>query len=187
MPINPIGKKNRKGSLGSPYSVQDYLAVNPEFGDLDDLRHFVRAAHDLGMHVIVDWVPNHTAWDNPLVEQHPEWYSRDWKGEFHPSPWRDWDDIIELDYSQPALRRYMTEALKYWVVNAGIDGYRCDVAGFLPVDFWNNARRELDAIKPVFLLAEWESRDLHWEAFDMTYGWSWYDTVHDISHGQKKR
>jgi glycosidase len=185
MPIHPIGEKNRKGSLGSPYAVRDYLAVNPEFGNLDDLRHFVRAAHDLGMHVIIDWVANHTAWDNPLVKQHPEWYSRDWKGDFHPSPWRDWDDIIDLDYSQPALRKYMTEALKYWVVNADIDGYRCDVAGFLPIDFWNNARRELDAIKPVFMLAEWESRDLHAEAFDMTYGWSWYDTVHEISIGRK--
>jgi hypothetical protein len=185
MPVHPIGKKNRKGSLGSPYSVRDYLAVNPEFGTLDDLRHFVREAHDLGMYVIIDWVANHTAWDNPLVEQHPEWYSRDWKGELHPSPWRDWDDIIDLDYSQPGLRKYMTEALKYWVINADIDGYRCDVAGFLPTDFWNNARRELDAIKPVFMLAEWESRDLHAEAFDMTYGWSWYDTVHDIAMGRK--
>ncbi len=165
--------------------MRDYLAVNPEFGDLDDLQHFVREAHNLGMYVIVDWVANHTAWDNPLVEQHPEWYSRDWKGEFHPSPWRDWDDIIELDYSQPELRKYMTEALKYWVINADIDGYRCDVAGFLPIDFWNNARRELDAIKPVFMLAEWESRDLHAEAFDMTYGWSWYDTMHDITMGRK--
>jgi glycosidase len=181
MPIHPIGKRNRKGSLGSPYAVRDYLAVNPEFGDLEDLRHFVHAAHELDTHVIIDWVANHSAWDNPLVEQHPEWYSRDWKGEFHPSPWRDWDDIIELDYSQPELRKYMTEALKYWVVNADIDGYRCDVAGFLPIDFWNNARRELDIIKPVFMLAEWESRDLHAEAFDMTYGWSWYDAVHAIT------
>jgi glycosidase len=183
MPIHPIGKTNRKGSLGSLYAVQDYQGVNPEFGSLDDLQHFVRAAHGLGMYVILDWVANHTAWDNPLVEQHPEWYARDWKGDFHPSPWRDWDDIIELDYSQPELRKYMTDALKYWIVIAAVDGYRCDVAGFLPVDFWNNARRELDRIKPVFMLAEWESRDLHAEAFDMTYGWSWYDAVHDITMG----
>lgn len=181
MPIHPIGKKNRKGSLGSPYSVRDYLAVNPEFGELADLQHFVRAAHELGMYVILDWVANHTAWDNPLVGQHPEWYARDWKGDFHPSPWRDWDDIIDLDYSQPGLRKYMTEALKYWATNADIDGYRCDVAGFLPTDFWDNARRELDAIKPVFMLAEWESRDLHAEAFDMTYSWMWYDCVHNIT------
>jgi glycosidase len=184
MPINPIGVKNRKGSLGSPYAVRDYLAVNPEFGDLADLQHFVRAAHALGMYVIVDWVANHTAWDNPLVSEHPEWYTRDWKGDFRPSPWRDWEDVIDLDYSQPGLREYMTEALKYWVRVADIDGYRCDVAGFLPLDFWNQARKELDAIKPVFMLAEWEGRDMHAEAFDMCYGWSWYDFMHQIAIGR---
>lgn len=184
MPIHEIGRKNRKGTLGSPYAVRDYLSVNPEFGTLEDLKHFVQAAHGMGMRVILDWVANHTAWDNPLVEQHPEWYTRDWKGEFHPSPWRDWDDIIDLDYNQPDLREYMIEALKYWVREADVDGYRCDVAGFLPTDFWNQARRALDAVKPVFMLAEWESRDLHIEAFDMTYGWSWYDTMHAIAKGQ---
>jgi len=158
MPIHQIGKKNRKGTLGSPYAVKDYYSVNPEFGTLDDLKHFVQAAHDMGMRVILDWVANHTAWDNALVEQHPDWYTRDWKGDFHPSPWRDWDDIIDLDYDQLALREYMTEALKYWVRDVDVDGYRCDVAGFLPTDFWDQARRELDAIKPVFMLAEWESR-----------------------------
>jgi len=184
MPIHEIGKKNRKGTLGSPYAVKDYYSVNPEFGTLDDLKHFVQAAHGMGMRVILDWVANHTAWDNALVEQHPDWYTRNWKGDFHPSPWRDWDDIIDLDYNQPALREYMTEALKYWVRDVDVDGYRCDVAGFLPTDFWNQARRELDAIKPVFMLAEWESRDLHIEAFDMTYGWSWYDTMLAIAKGQ---
>jgi len=184
MPIHEIGKKNRKGTLGSPYAVKDYYSVNPEFGSLDDLKHFVQAAHRMGLRVILDWVANHTAWDNSLVEQHPDWYARDWKGDFHPSPWRDWDDIIDLDYNQPALREYMTEALKYWVREADVDGYRCDVAGFLPTDFWDQARRELDAIKPVFMLAEWESRDLHIEAFDMTYGWSWYDTMVAIAKGQ---
>jgi glycosidase len=184
MPIHPIGQKNRKGTLGSPYAVRDYYGVNPEFGTLEDLKHFVSAAHHLGMRVILDWVANHTAWDNPLVIQHPEWYARDWKGDFCPSPWRDWSDIIDLDYSQPGLRKYMTDALKYWVIEADIDGYRCDVAGFLPTDFWNNARRELDAIKPVFMLAEWESKDLHAETFDMTYAWSWYDSLHEIAQGR---
>ena len=183
MPIHEIGVKNRKGTLGSPYAVKDYFSVNHEFGTLEDLKHFVQAAHSMGMYVILDWVANHTAWDNPLVEQHPEWYARDWKGDFHPSPWRDWDDIIDLDYQQPALREYMTEALKYWVRVADVDGYRCDVAGFVPLDFWNQARRELDAIKPVFMLAEWESRDIHIEAFDMAYGWSWYDMMVAIAKG----
>jgi glycosidase len=184
MPVHPIGEQNRKGGLGSPYAVKDYLGVNPEFGTLEDLRHFVAAAHDHGFHVILDWVANHTAWDNPLVEQHPEWYARDWKGDFRPTPWWDWDDIIDLDYDNEDLRRYMTEAMKYWVREADVDGYRCDVAGFVPLDFWENARRELDEIKPVFMLAEWESRDLHVRAFDMTYGWSWNETLHKIAHGK---
>lgn len=105
MPVHEIGEKNRKGTLGSPYAVKDYYSVNPEFGTLDDLKAFVTKAHELGLYVIIDWVANHTAWDNPLVEQHPEWYERDWKGDFHPTPWWDWSDIINLDYSQPDLRR----------------------------------------------------------------------------------
>jgi glycosidase len=184
MPIHEIGEVNRKGTLGSPYAVKDYTSVNPEFGDLDDLKHFVAAAHDLGLYVILDWVANHTAWDNHLVTEHPEWYARDYKGDFHPTPWWDWSDIIDLDYSRPAVRAYMTEALKYWVREADIDGYRCDVAGFVPLDFWNTVRKELDAIKPVFMLAEWESRDLHAEAFDMTYAWTWHDAVEAICRGE---
>lgn len=183
MPIHEIGVKNRKGTLGSPYAVRDYYSVNHEFGTLDDLRHFVAAAHAQGMHVILDWVANHTSWDNVLVAQHPEWYERDWKGAFRPTPWWDWSDIINLDYRQPGLRRYMTEALKYWVREADVDGFRCDVALFVPLDFWNNARRELDAIKPVFMLAESDSRDLHADAFDMTYAWSWNEAVHKVATG----
>jgi glycosidase len=184
MPVHPIGELNRKGGLGSPYAVKDYLAVNLEFGTIEDLRHFVEAAHELGFHVILDWVANHTAWDNHLVEEHPEWYARDWNGNFRPTPWWDWDDIIDLDYDNEDLRRYMTEAMKFWVRDVGVDGYRCDVAGFVPLDFWENVRRELDEIKPVFMLAEWESRDLHVRAFDMSYGWSWNDTLHKIAHGK---
>jgi glycosidase len=184
MPINPIGEVNRKGSLGSPYAVKDYFDVNAEFGDLDDLKHFVASAHELGLYVILDWVANHTAWDNTLVSEHPEWYARDWKGDFCPTPWWDWDDIIDLDYSHPELRKYMTEALCYWVREAGIDGYRCDVAGFVPIDFWEQARRELEAIKPVFMLAEWETRDLHYAAFDASYSWHWNQTMHHLATGR---
>jgi glycosidase len=185
MPINPIGEKNRKGSLGSPYSVRDYRAVNPEFGTLDDLKRFVDRAHALGMHVILDWVANHTSWDNRLVTEHPEWYARNWKGEFHPTSWNDWSDIIELDYSQPGLRRYMTESMMYWVRDAGIDGFRCDVAGMVPLDFWNTVRRQLDTIKPVFMLAEWEATDLHADAFDATYAWNWYSAAQQATVGGK--
>ena len=186
MPINEIGAKNRKGTLGSPYSVKDYYSVNPEFGTLADFKHFVAEAHNQGFHVILDWVANHTAWDNELQSKHPDWYDKDWKGDFRPTPWWDWSDIINLNYKSPELRQYMTEAMKYWVREADIDGYRCDVAGFVPVDFWNQARKEMDAIKPVFMLAEWESRDLHEYAFDMTYAWTWYEKMEHIAQGKAK-
>ena len=184
MPIHPIGEKNRKGSLGSPYSVQDYYGVNPEFGTLADFKAFVAAAHAADMKVIIDSVANHSAWDNPLVEEHPEWYDTDWKGDFHPTPWTDWADIIDFDYSNPELRKYMTEALVYWVRDVGIDGYRCDVAGFVPLDFWEEARRQMDAVKPVFMLAEWQTRDLHQRAFDATYGWEWKEAAQDVAAGR---
>ncbi|PQJ80924.1 alpha-amlyase [Polaribacter porphyrae] len=184
MPIHPIGNKKRKGSLGSPYSVKDYYGVNKEFGSLQDLKNFVNEAHNLGMYVILDWVANHTSWDNDLVINHPDWYDKDYKNNFRPTPWWDWSDIIDLNYNKPEVRQYMTEALKYWVNEANIDGYRCDVAGFVPIEFWNNVRKELDALKPVFMLAEWESRDLHAKSFDMTYAWSWNEAVHKICKGK---
>lgn len=183
MPVQEIGRQNRKGTLGSPYAVRDYYRVAEELGTLDDLREFVAAAHEHGMHVLLDWVANHTAWDCDLVTEHPEWYARDWKGDFRPTPWWDWVDVIDLDYSQPGLRQYMTQAMKYWVVEAGVDGFRCDTAGFLPIDFWERVRAELDELTPVFMLAEWESRDLHVAAFDMTYAWSWNETMHRIAMG----
>jgi cyclomaltodextrinase / maltogenic alpha-amylase / neopullulanase len=137
------------------------------------------------MHVILDWVANHSAWDNPLTTEHPEWYSKTREGNFQPTPWYNWDDVIDFDYNQPGLRKYMTEAMKYWVKEADIDGYRCDVAGFIPVDFWDNVRAELDSIKPVFMLAEWESRDLHQKAFDMTYSWSLWNKLHEATLEKK--
>lgn len=184
MPVNPIGQKNRKGALGSPYSVRDYRAVNPEFGTLADFKHFVAAAHQQGFHVILDWVANHTAWDNPLLTQHPDWYERDWKGAPRPTLWWDWSDVIDLDYSKPALRRYMTESMLFWVREAGIDGFRCDVAGYVPIDFWNTARAELEKVKPVFMLAEWDQRDAHRAAFDASYAWKWNGALADIAAGK---
>lgn len=184
MPIHPIGEVNRKGTLGSPYAVKDYFGVNPEFGTEDEFRAFVDAAHAQGFKVILDWVANHTAWDNPLVTEHPDWYETDWKGDFHPTPWTDWADIIDLDYSNPDLREYKTRALKYWVEEFGVDGYRCDVAGLVPLDFWETARAELDEIKPVFMLAEWQQRDMHRRAFDATYGWGWKEAAQRIARGE---
>lgn len=184
MPIHPIGNKYRKGELGSPYAVKDYFAINPEFGNEGDLKALVEEAHKLSLKVIIDWVPNHSAWDNPLVESHPHWYAKDYKGDFRPSPWWDWSDIIEFDYRQAGLREYMIEALRYWVEKFDIDGYRCDVAGYVPNDFWCQAKDALEQIKPVFMLAEWENRDLHEKAFNMTYAWSWNETMHDLAHGR---
>jgi len=185
MPIHPIGEKNRKGSLGSFYAVKNYLDVNPAFGSLADFKALVNQIHKLGMHIIIDWVANHSAWDNPLAKEHPEWYSKTTDGNFKPTPWYDWDDIIDFDYSQTALRKYMTQAMCYWVQETNIDGYRCDAAGFVPIDFWENVRSELDAIKPVFMLAEWESRDLHKKAFDMTYAWSLWDKMRVAAQGKE--
>lgn len=183
MPIHPIGRVNRKGTLGSPYAVRDHFQVNPEFGKLADLQDFVARAHSRGMRVILDWVANHTAWDHVLVDQHPEWYLRDWQGKFRSTPWVDWPDVIDLDFSHPGLREYLIRAMRFWVQEADIDGYRCDVAGFVPLDFWIQARVELEALKPVLLLAEWESRDVHAEAFDMSYAWTWYDAVQQACRG----
>ncbi len=185
MPINPIGIRNRKGVLGSEYSVRDYYAVNPEFGTMGDLKELVGKIHGMGMHVIVDWVANHSAWDNKLAKEHPDWYTKTSEGNFQPTPWYDWEDIIDFDYNKPGIRKYMTDALKFWVKEADIDGYRCDVAGFIPIDFWENARTELDSVKPVFMLAEWESRDLHKKAFDMTYSWSLWDKMKEVTTGHK--
>jgi glycosidase len=185
MPIHPIGELKRKGTMGSYYSVKDYYAVNPEFGTKEEFKALVQKIHSMGMYVILDWVANHSAWDNPLATQHPEWYTKTAEGNFQPTPWYDWEDIIDFDYDQPGIRKYMTDALKYWVKETNIDGYRCDVAGFMPTDFWENVRAELDAIKPVFMLAEWESRDLHKKAFDMTYSWSLWDKMHEVATGKK--
>ncbi|WP_114226398.1 MULTISPECIES: alpha-amylase family glycosyl hydrolase [Sphingomonas] len=184
MPINPIGVKNRKGPLGSPYSVRDYRAVNPEFGTLADFQHFVRAAHALGMKVIIDWVANHSAWDNALVTQHPDWYERDWKGDFHPTPWWDWSDIIDFNYDREGLRQYMADSMLYWIRTADIDGFRCDVAAYVPRDFWEAVRAEANKIKPVFFLGEAQMRDLHAKAFDATYGWDWYKALESVAQGK---
>ncbi|MEC3875296.1 alpha-amylase family glycosyl hydrolase [Chryseobacterium salviniae] len=181
MPVHPIGEVHRKGSLGSYYSVKNYFQVNPEFGTEEDFRNLVKAIHDEGMFVILDWVANHTSWDNDLVTEHPEWYRRSRKNTFQSTRWRDYDDIIELDYSYPELRRYMTDALKYWITEFDIDGYRCDIASFVPIDFWENVRLELDGLKPVFMLAEGEDRDLHRRAFDATYNWTLWNILHQIS------
>ncbi len=184
MPVNPIGIKNRKGTLGSYYSVKDYLAINPEFGTKDDLKALVKKAHELGMHVIIDWVANHTSWDNNLIIEHSDWYSHDSTGKII-APVPDWADVADLNYDKKELREYMTNALIYWIKEADIDGFRCDVAGMIPVDFWNNAIPKIKAVKPVFMLAEEETPKMHDTAFDMTYSWNVYHMMNEIAKGKK--
>jgi len=181
MPVQPIGELHRKGTLGSYYSVKDYLGINAEFGTEEDFRSLIKAIHEQGMYVILDWVANHTSWDNELVELHPDWYMKSRKGTFQSTRWRDYDDIIELDYRNPELRKYMTDAMKFWIKEYNIDGYRCDIASFVPIDFWENVRAELDAIKPVFMLAEAEDKELHRKAFDSTYNWTLWNILHLIA------
>ena len=184
MPIHPIGEEKRKGSLGSYYSVRDYYDVNPEFGTLEEFKSLVGKIHQMGMYVIIDWVANHTAWDNPLTVEHPDWYMRDSRGDFFP-PVPDWSDVIDLNYNNQALWDYMIAAMKFWVEEADVDGFRCDVAGMVPEEFWNRARLELEAIKPVFMLAEAEGPSYHRKAFDMTYGWELYHLMNRIAEGNK--
>jgi cyclomaltodextrinase len=182
MPIHPIGEVNRKGPLGSYYSVKDYLAINPEFGTLDDFKALVDHTHDLGMYVMIDWVANHTAWDNSLTVYHPEWYVRDEYGNFVP-PVPAWDDVIQLDYESSELRRYMIDAMRFWIEEVDVDGFRCDAAGMVPLDFWEAASAELKEIKPLLMLAEWESIVAHDVGFDMTYGSSLYYTLNSVARG----
>src|SRR3954470_21274060 len=144
MPIHPIGVANRKGALGSPYAARDYRAINPAYGNAADFRALVDAAHGRGMKVILDWVPDHTSPDHAWVKAHPDYYIRNDKGE--PSVPRepngkltDWTDVVQLDYENPAVRREMTDIMTYWLTEYGLDGFRVDVAGFIPYDFWREA------------------------------------------------
>lgn len=184
MPLTPVGEKNRKGGMGSYYSVKDYRALDPAYGTLDEFRSVVDEIHGLGMKVIVDWVANHCAWDNAIVTEHPEWITRDAAGNPVP-PVPDWSDVVDLNYDQPGLRTYMTESLRWWLKETDIDGFRCDVAGLVPFDFWNDARPRLDDVKPVFMLAEWEDPRLHEQAFDMSYSWALYNAMNAIAQGKR--
>lgn len=175
MPIHPIGEKNRKGGLGSYYSIKDYEGINPEFGTEADFKALVDSAHALGMEVLIDWVANHSAWDNPWIESNPEFYQTDSTGKM-VSPY-DWTDVAAFDYENEELRKRMISALKYWVSKFNIDGYRCDVAYMVPTTFWDSARMELDAIKPVYMLAEAETPELHEKAFDIGYTWDFHHAM----------
>jgi glycosidase len=185
MPIYPIGELNRKGELGSYYSIKDYMGVNPEFGTADELKALVAKAHEMGFHVILDWVGNHSAWDNQLAKDFPEWYEKDSVGNF-VSPF-DWTDVIQFDYTAMPLWDYMIGAMKYWVADVGFDGFRCDFPGLIPEEFWYRARTELSAIKPVLMLAEDEDHSYLLErAFDMNYAWAHHHLMNAVAEGLRK-
>ena len=184
MPINPIGIKNRKEPLGSYYSVKDYLDVNPEFGKLDDFKSLVAKAHEMGFHVIMDWVPNHSSWDNKLTGQHPDWYIKDSAGKFIPPLGFDWTDVIQFDWSKKGLQDYMLDAFKFWV-NLGVDGFRVDHPDLTPPVFWERVRVELNKIKPVLMVAENEGQhDFMKKGFDMSYAWELHHLMNSVAQGK---
>ena len=181
MPIYPVGIANRKGTLGSPYAVRDYFAVNPEFGTVADFKALVQAVHARGMKLILDWVPNHTAWDNVWVKQHPTFYVRNDSGALtvprdDKGNLTDWTDVAQLNYKNPEMRRAMIDAMRHWLVQYGIDGFRVDAAGFVPDDFWQEALPQVRASvkRPIMLLAEWGDVKMHRFGFDITYAWDSY-------------
>jgi glycosidase len=181
MPITPIAEKNKKGPLGSYYACSDYTAVSPEFGTLEDFKNLVKQAHEMGFKVILDWVANHTGWDHVWTKAHPEYYLKD-------SATNDFkiasgmDDIIELDFKNTELRKAMKEAMRFWVTECDIDGFRCDLAFWVELDFWKEARKELDAQKPLFWLGEFDELEKpeYGEAFDASYTWTWMHKTEDF-------
>ncbi len=183
MPIHPVGEVDRKGTLGSPYSVRDYFDVNPEFGTMEDFKSLLNAAHDHGFKLILDLVANHTAWDNPLLEEHPDWYVQDEEGNIVYPEGTDWWDVADLNYDNPEVWEYMKEVMRFWVEDVGVDGFRCDVSELVPIEFWEEARDMLDDIKPVMMISEGTMPAHHLHAFDITYSWNIYHNLSDILYG----
>jgi cyclomaltodextrinase len=183
-PIHPIGKEMRKGSVGSPYAVSDFYGINPDYGTAEDLKRLVAAAHARGLRVVTDVVVNHTSWDSVMMKT-PAFYVRDAEGRIQP-PNEKWTDVAKLDYGNPALRTYITDMLRYWLREFGLDGYRCDVAGLVPTDFWEAVRPALEAIKPdLLLLAEWSAPELLVKAFDVDYAWPLHRALNEVLFGMK--
>jgi cyclomaltodextrinase len=182
MPIHAIGQEKKKGTIGSPYAVRDYYAINPDYGTKEDLKKLITEAHRRGMKVIIDIVANHTSWDSVMMKW-PEFYEHDARGKItHP---HDWSDVAKLNYSNPKLRDYMTEMLKYWIREFDLDGFRCDVAEDVPTDFWETARAELGKIKPdIFMLAEGHKPELEIKAFDLDYSWPLHTALTNVLQGR---
>lgn len=191
MPINPISVAKRKGPLGSPYAVADYKDVNPDYGSMEDFKSMLSAIHEAGMYCIIDWVPNHTGWDNPWITEHPEWYTQDEDGNIIDpidyntgKPW-GWTDVADLNYDVAEMRLAMIDAMRFWTNNVGIDGFRVDVAHGVPVDFWAQCSDSLFSDRELFMLAEAEVPAIRNNgAFVMDYGWEMHHTLNEIAKSQ---
>ena len=185
MPIYPIGIEKGKNS---PYCISDYKAIAPEFGIIDDFKNLAKVCHEHGMGIILDWVANHTAWDHPWVKAHPDWYTHDEKTDtiIHPRPW-DWYDVADLNYDNKDMRAAMIDAMKFWIVEVGIDGFRCDVADGVPADFWKDAIDQLRTAagdRKIVMLAEGKRSDnFTVGGFDMNYGWDYKDELVKVWKG----
>lgn len=177
MPITPISHEKRQGILGSYYACSSYVEINPEFGDLKSFKALVNHAHKLGFKVIIDWVANHTGYDHHWTTEHPDWYEKDVNGNFVEK--HGWKDVIDLNYASSDMRNAMISAMQFWIKECNIDGFRCDMAHLVPLDFWIDARNKCDAIKPLFWLAECDDKTYH-EAFDYSYTWKWMHITEDL-------
>ena len=186
MPITPIAQENKKGSMGSPYACTDYTAINPEFGTLEDFKALVSTAHGQGFKVIIDWVANHTGWDHRWTKEHPDWYEKDSaSGGFKRAS--GMDDIIELDFKNPQLRKAMIDAMKFWVEEAGIDGFRADLAFWVELDFWVEAKAELHKQKQLYWLGELDPLEHpdYMQVFDAAYTWTWMHKTREFYQNQQ--
>jgi len=182
MPIHPIGQEKKKGTIGSPYAVRDYYGINPDYGTAADLHRLIKEAHRRHLKVIIDIVANHTSWDSVMMKW-PDFYEHDAQG--HITYPHDWYDVAKLNYKNPKLRDYMTKMLAYWIREFDLDGFRCDVAEDVPTDFWENARAELDKIKPnIVMLAEGHKAELLLKAFDFDYSWPLHSALTNVLQGR---
>ena len=183
MPINPISKLDRKGSLGSYYAVSDYTAINPEFGTMDDFKKIVKTIHDKGMKVLIDWVPNHAGADHRWITDHPDFFVKDKSGKAAVA--FDWADTRQLDYKNPVMQDSMIAAMKFWVKDTNIDGFRCDVAWNVPASFWHKSIPQLKKMKNLFMLAEGDSTYLPKSGFDAVYPWHMFKMMEKVAKGEK--
>lgn len=183
--LMPIYEQGVTNSVNSPYCIKDYTKVSPEYGTLSDLRALTDQAHALGMAVILDWVANHTSWDHPWITAHPEWYTQNSAGQIIIPPGTNWSDVADLNFDQAAMRKEQIAAMKYWVLEANVDGFRCDYADGVPFDFWQEAIAQIRAIpnRSLLMLAEGTRADHYQAGFDLTYGWNYYGALKNVWTG----